>query len=308
MRFRLVILAAVLLIGCQAASEDGAGNPGPSDTTAAGGTHAVAVGSTAVDASVDAADGVPIHYRTEGSGSPALVFIHCWSCDSSYWREQVPYFAPKHRVVTIDLGGHGTSGADRDSWSIATFAGDVRAVVDELGLDRVVLIGHSLGGYVMVETALQIPDKVVALVAVDSLQDAELSPTPDEVEGFLEPFASDFHAKTQEYVRSLFGSAADPALIERIADEMSGAPTEIGVASLRGVFEYQLAPGLGKIKQPIHAIVSQRFPVRLDVNRKYAPQFQTVTMTGVGHFLMLEDPENFNLRLEETLSALADAS
>lgn len=59
---------------------------------------------------VPAADGVPIRYTVQGKGDTALVFIHCWGCNRQLWDNQVSLFARTHRVVTIDLPGHGESG------------------------------------------------------------------------------------------------------------------------------------------------------------------------------------------------------
>jgi sigma-B regulation protein RsbQ len=89
--------------------------------------------------SAKAADGVEIRYEAAGSGEPALVFVHGWSCNRSYWRAQMDHFAAYHRVVAVDLGGHGESGLGRKDWTMAAFGGDVRAVVEALGLKRVVL-------------------------------------------------------------------------------------------------------------------------------------------------------------------------
>ena len=94
-------------------------------------------------------DGIPISYRVHGNGSPALIFIHGWSCDQSYWDKQVPYFARKYKVVKIDLVGHGDSGLGRKNWTIIAFAEDVAAVVNKLDLDQCVLVGHSMGGPVI---------------------------------------------------------------------------------------------------------------------------------------------------------------
>jgi hypothetical protein len=88
-------------------------------------------------------DGVEIRYEVAGSGEPALVFVHGWSCDRSYWRAQVDHFAASHRTVALDLGGHGESSLGREDWTMASFAGDVRAVVEALDLRGVVLVGHS---------------------------------------------------------------------------------------------------------------------------------------------------------------------
>jgi pimeloyl-ACP methyl ester carboxylesterase len=82
-------------------------------------------------------DNVAISYDVQGEGEPALVFVHGWSCDKSYWRLQVPYFAKRHKVVTIDLGGHGESGIGRETWTMEAFGKDVAAVVEELELGRV---------------------------------------------------------------------------------------------------------------------------------------------------------------------------
>lgn len=115
------------------------------------------------------ADGVPIHYDVRGNGVPALIFIHGWCCDRSYWQKQMDYFAPLHTVVAIDLAGHGDSGLNRETWSMEAFGQDVAAVVEGLDLRQVILIGHSLGGTVMIAAALQLPGRVIALIGADTL-------------------------------------------------------------------------------------------------------------------------------------------
>ena len=91
---------------------------------------------------VDSPDGSTIVYHIEGKGRPALVFIHGWNGDRSYWRDQVSYFARTHVVAAVDLAGHGESGAVRKDWSIPAFGADVAAVVKEEGLKKVILIGR----------------------------------------------------------------------------------------------------------------------------------------------------------------------
>ncbi len=69
--------------------------------------HSGAETTSKITGTVPAADGLALHYRSVGGGSPALVFVHGWSCDDSYWESQRRHFAPNHQVVTIDLAGHG---------------------------------------------------------------------------------------------------------------------------------------------------------------------------------------------------------
>src|SRR3972149_3135128 len=73
---------------------------------------------------VQSFDGEMISYNVYGSGDVTLLFVHGWSCDSRYWREQVPYFAKKYRVVTVDLAGHGHSGQNRKIYSQESFGQD----------------------------------------------------------------------------------------------------------------------------------------------------------------------------------------
>ena len=107
------------------------------------------------------ADGVPIQYDVQGSGAPALVFVHSWCCNRHYWDQQVPHFAPRYTVVRLDLAGHGASGRDRTAWTMAAFGQDVVAVVEHLKLAQVVLIGHAMSGGVIVEAARRLPTTVI---------------------------------------------------------------------------------------------------------------------------------------------------
>ena len=93
---------------------------------------------------VSSQDGTPISYEVYGEGEPTLVFIHGWSCDARYWRAQVSHFSKKHRVVTLDLAGHGHSGFRRPPYTMRSFGEDVRAVTEATGSQEVILIGHSM--------------------------------------------------------------------------------------------------------------------------------------------------------------------
>src|SRR5689334_4025168 len=105
-----------------------------------------------------APDGVHVQYRVYGSGEPALVFIHGWSCDSNYWREQISAFDKKYTLVTVDLGGHGGTDANRTDWSIARFGQDVATALSAVPNQKIILVGHSMGGPVAIEAARLLKD------------------------------------------------------------------------------------------------------------------------------------------------------
>lgn len=278
------------------AGAGGAGPRSPADDPAAG---------EILERTTPAPDGVPIHYRVAGRGLPALVLLHCWSCDAGYWEGTLQAFRSRRRVVAIDLAGHGVSGTGRERYTIPAFAADVRAVLDDLGLTRVVLVGHSMSGLVAIETARILPGRVAAVIPVDTLHDAEFQAPPDEFEAFLESLRQDFRTAAMAFVRGMFPEGTDDDLVETIAADMAAAPPAIAIAALRGVFAYDPTQALPQIQVPIRAINGDKYPTNLEANRRYAPQFDAVIMKGVGHFPMLEAPREFHRLLGQALDDLA---
>ena len=253
-----------------------------------------------------APDGVSIAYTVSGEGSPALVFVHGWMCDQTYWAAQAALFSETHTVVTIDLAGHGESGMEREGWPLMAFGTDVEAVVEALDLDRVILIGHSMGGPVVLEAARLMPERVIGVVGVDTLQDADFKYDPEQVAPFLAAFESDFPGTCRNFVVSMFPEGADPALVERIAADMSAGPPEIGIALLREYIDYDAAAAFAAVPAaiPIRCINSTMNATNIEGNRAYHEDFDVITMDGVGHFLMIERPEEFNALLEQTIADL----
>ncbi|MGD9346461.1 MAG: alpha/beta hydrolase [Candidatus Aminicenantes bacterium] len=253
---------------------------------------------------IPSADGVSIHYQVQGQGSPALVFIHGWCCDLTFWEKQMAPFAERYRIVAVDLAGHGKSGLDRKSWTIAAFGEDVVAVVNKLDLDQVVLIGHSMGGLVILEAARRIPDHVVGLVGVDTLNNLDEEVTHEQFEEMISPLRDDFAESTKNFVRTMFAPDSDPALVEKIVRDMSSAPSEVGIASFEANFDYwadELQTAVRAVKAPLTCINSDRYPSNPEGNKKYNPHYELKIMPGLGHFVMLEDPEAFNHILDETI-------
>ena len=254
---------------------------------------------------VNASDGIPIHYSVAGKGEPALVFIHCWGCNRNFWDNQVAEFSKTNRVVTIDMPGHGESGSGRKNWSIESYGDDVKTVVTKLGLKRVVLVGSSMGGPIALEAAKRMPDNVVAIVPVDSLQNVEQTLTSEQLDGVIKQMTADYKNATTGLLNQFFFSANTPEAVKtRVINEAISRQPETAVAILKGIFAYTPGPTLKEIKVPIKAINADLNPTNLEINRKYAPQFDAVIIKGTGHYPMLEDPARFNQMLAEILKAV----
>ena len=250
------------------------------------------------------ADGVSIAYEVRGEGEPTLVFIHGWCCDRSYWKEQLTPFAQKFKVVAIDLAGHGESGLDRKEWTMRAFGEDVVAVLNKLNLEQVVLIGHSMGGFVILEAARRIPERVIGLVGVDTLQNFERKLTQEQIDDMFTPLRANFVEGANNFVRTMFTPEANSALVEKIATDMSSAPPTVGLGALEGYVHFQnneIIQVLQEVLAPITCINSDKYPTNVETNQHHSPAFKAKIMSGVGHFNMMENPETFNRLLEETI-------
>ena len=269
---------------------------------------ALAVGVRAATAEVRAAtspDGVTISYRAEGAGEPALVFIHGWACDRSHWDAALAALAPRHRVLAIDLAGHGRSGANRKSWTIAAFGADIAAVLDKEGLGKAVLIGHSMGGSAIIEAARLRPAVVLALIGVDTYKDLTRPVFGrDDVDAYLRLYQPDYAGFAEPVVRSMFMPGIDPALADRIVKGMLRTPVPASLGALAADMLYSPVAALTALRKPVAAINCDMSPTALEANRRVVPSFVLKTMHGVDHFLMLEAPGEFARVLEETIREL----
>jgi pimeloyl-ACP methyl ester carboxylesterase len=253
---------------------------------------------------VNSPDSVRIAYEVHGEGVPALIFIHGWSCDRTYWKGQVASFSKNFKVVAIDLGGHGESGLERKSWTMEAFGIDVATVVKKLGLKRVILVGHSMGGDVIAEAARQLHDIVTGLIMVDTYKKLGAGRTPEEVDVFVARLGTHFKDSTSAFVKSMFVRGADSSLVNWVAMDISSAPPAIALDALAHALSYsrQMPHTLEEIKLPVIAINSDNSPTDVESMKHYG--VQVMIMQDAGHFMMMEYPDRFNRLLKTAIDKL----
>ncbi|MBF0479991.1 MAG: alpha/beta hydrolase [Candidatus Omnitrophica bacterium] len=261
----------------------------------------------AADAVAISKDGVPISYFVYGQGEPVLIFVHGWSCNRSFWQKQVSYFEKKYRVVTLDLAGHGASGQKRSVYSMKSFGEDVAAVVRAIHAPKVILIGHSMGGAVIIAADEIIPGNVVALIGIDTMQDFEETYSPEQVEEIVKPFKEDFKKATNSFLQSMFVKGTDPKFIDEITATMSNASPRVGISAMEEMFKTSYIANPPKVKAPVWCLNADLWPTKPEINRKYVPEFNLRIMPGVGHFLMLESPDEFNRQLDDIIKKIVKA-
>lgn len=263
---------------------------------------------TPLTATVKSADGVAIEYEVRGAGPVALVFIHGWICDRTHWRHQVDAFAAGHTVVTLDLAGHGNSGKDRDDWTADRFGADVQAVVEALDLPRVILVGHSMGGQVALEAAARMPERVLGVVGADTLHNVETAVDPDQWNSLMKMYEADFAGTCANFVKYMFPEPTeDTGLSDWVRGNMCDADAEIAIAIGRQMPSFDQSAMLAAAAVPVRCINSGKTAVTdIEANLRYG-DYNAVLMDGVGHFVMLERPEEFNRLLAEAVEELTGA-
>jgi len=253
-------------------------------------------------------DGTPISYEIFGVGEPTLVFVHGWSCDARYWRAQVPVFSKKYRVVVIDLAGHGHSGKSRTKYTMGSFGEDVRAATESTGSHSVILIGHSMGGSVIAEAARLMPDRVIGLIGIDTLENIEYPMTREELKKMIAPLEENFRDGSRQFVSEMIAPNTDPQLREWILSDMSAAPPSVAISAMNEMMTQYITGEAAKvfkqIRIPVITVNRDLWPINYEANRRHMFSFNAIVLKGADHFLMMDRPIDFNKALGKAILML----
>ncbi len=186
------------------------------------------VSSEAITRSATASDEVRIAYHEVGTGDPPIVFVHGIYGNRLGFGFQEEYFSARHRCVAVDLRGNGDSDKPDEVYSMAGYADDVAEVIRQLGLGPSVLVGHSMGGQVVISVAARHPELVQAVASLDS---------PSNIPGWQDRFHTPFdHLITfdgpyREGVRRFLAGAYlptdDPAHVGGLEQRLAGIPDHV---------------------------------------------------------------------------------
>jgi len=250
-------------------------------------------------------NGVNIAYTDSGKGDTTLLFVHGWCINKSYFTDQVNAFGKRYRVVTIDLPGFGESGKNRTSWTVADFGQDVAAVITQLNLQHVILIGHSMSGAIVVQAKLDVPDKVIGLVGIDNFKEYSTEPeSPQSKAEFATVITSlkkDFKKVVSGYFsKYLFYKTTDTALRKRILNDVTHTDSTIAIACIEDN-SFNTAVKLKEAKMKIHLINSDNTPNDTTGFVKNGIPYQLLVVHTTGHFPMAEKPKDFNELLQKAI-------
>lgn len=250
-----------------------------------------------------------IVYDDRGTGLYTLVFLHGWCLNRSYWADQVSYFSSSYRVITLDLPGFGESGRNRKNWSVEEYAKDITALITQLNLHNIILIGHSTSGQVALETALQNRSRVVAVIGVNNFKDIgqiETAESKQDEVNFYDAARLNFKPLAYAYANeALFSKSTDSLVKQRVLGDISRADSTIAVDCLERAGKYKTLSKLISFRNPIYLINSDVTPTDTKAFKKYAIDFKIFILHGTGHYPMIESPDEFNNLLGKALNLIS---
>lgn len=235
---------------------------------------------------------------SDNEDAPLLIFIPGWLCTAESWEATAERLSGQYRTVTVDLAGfgHSTPGG-RTDWSFGHFGRDIVALIAAIEATSAVLVGHSMGGAIAVEAAIAAPKRVAHVVAVDSLiHPAFYDATP---EGGIEPvvasFSGDFATAVSAAMEAYVFPSSSTETRKAIASMASADPAG-GMAVLREFLRWDVEQRLAMVQPPLSLMVAEAF-VDDAVRDRWQRRYPFVPIGDSGHFIMLDQPENFDLAL-----------
>ena len=251
-------------------------------------------------------NGVKVYYESFGSGTP-IVFLHPWSTNRFIWAFQLMAFSRTHQCIAVDHRGHGQSDKPDGGYAITEMAADVNAILDDVGADKAVLVGNSIGGMVAMQTCLDYPERVIGALVLSSGTNMGADAPPEMAEAM------------QADWRAMFSGLLDAAVSEktkaekpeigvfmegcfRVEDNFNEQVFFTSVADPGGVFNWNATDTLKNIKQPVLILAGEEDgATSVEQNQFLAdniPGSEIKVFKDVGHFLQLEQPMTFNAELQ----------
>ena len=254
-------------------------------------------------------DGARIHYANynrdsgargkgkakAGNDEEALVLIHGWTMNNDNWRAQVPTLVKRNRLLVLDLPGHGESDKPQTTYSMDYFARAVDAVMRDAKVKRAVLVGHSMGTPIARQFYRKYPEKTLGIVIVDG----SLRPFSDKA--MLDKLLAGLRGpEFRQTGTQMFNMMSGPGLAAEAKDRnltsFANTPQHVLVSAMEGMADPSIW-GEDKINVPVLAVMAKNpfFPPNVEESfRMLAPKMEFYMWDGVGHFLHMERPKEFN--------------
>ena len=239
-----------------------------------------------------------------GAGGVPVLFVHSLAGNTRQWAAQLAHLRPGRRAVALDARGHGRSGPPTDAdYSIPSLAADVWAVADALGLERVVLVGHSMGGTVAIACAAARPERTAGLLLVDPNGDQRRLPA-DMIAGFQAALESPAYTETIRTHWHQITAGGNPDVRAMVVRDLEGTPRTAVVEIFRALSAFDPLPALARYTGPRLSLITALNETPIGLHR-LVTDLPHRLVPGTGHWMQMDRPDVFNLLLDEFLAGVA---
>ncbi len=253
-------------------------------------------------------NGESLAYFDNEKGNSTLLFLHGAFINKEYWNEQLSYFSEKHRVIAVDLPGHGKSTHNTENWTGLRFGKDISKLIQELALQDVILIGHSFGSDVMLETVTINDTNIIGLIEIDHMKNVGMELPKETVDQIVQGLNADFENTCKQFAKqALLTEATDFKIVSKLLTDYKEMNPKVGIPLLEYGFSYpkretELLKGLELKLYSIHVNYS---PTNEESLKKYLGEnYELHIIEGTCHYPMLENPEKLNTLLEKLFTEI----
>jgi pimeloyl-ACP methyl ester carboxylesterase len=248
-----------------------------------------------------------VHYEVYGRGRP-VILLHGWLGSWGLWQDTMAYLGRYYRTYALDFWGFGESGKKRESYNVQDFVTLVDQFMEQLGIERAPLVGHSMGGTVSLSVAIQYPERVRKVVVIGSpIIGSSLSL-------LLKMFGQRFVAYlvyhnlwTLRYGFRLLSPfyTRDPRWPDMMDRDLSSTTLESFLLSIASLRQTDLRPQIPQIKVPVMGVYGEKdivvHPEQWKPLKEGVANCRIECMSSSGHFPMLDDPSRFMTVLHDFL-------
>lgn len=247
----------------------------------------------------------PIFYHRRGHGQPPLIAVHGAGGSGRHWGYQLSGLSDLTRVVALDLPGHGRSTGPPHT-TVAEGVQRVRALLDALGLERAVLMGHSMGGAIVQMLALHEPARVAGLVLIGTGARLRVDPT------ILSGIMDDWAATTALITARSYAPSTPPVVLTQATAVLRQIPPAVLHADYSACDRFDLIAAIGRIAAPTLIIVGAQDqmtpPKYAEFLARTLPQTRLTVVPDAGHSVMIEQPQPVNAAIRASWTWLTGAA
>jgi pimeloyl-ACP methyl ester carboxylesterase len=239
-----------------------------------------------------------LYVTDQGTGDLPVVFLHSFGGSTSHWANQLSHVAENNRAIAFDFRGHGKSAPPvENNYAAEDLAADLASVMNALDLNKVILVGHSMGGATAVAYAKAHPEKVAGMI----LAGTPGKSSPEQSAPIIASLESNKYQQVMDQYMKQLLAEAKPEVNEVVMKDIEKISKATSIAIVKAMFQFDPLPTLKIFKSPLLIISTaneNRQPTSL---HNQLPEILNKTIEGTSHWTQLDKPEEFNLILDEFL-------